>query len=359
MLSTKRRLTFRARRTFNAWADFQATAALVEAGKKILLKNPGVRPLERKELSRIRDYARSRFGSVGFAPWLEFYALFRGEFREGWIPANFFQTVAIRKLNGLPYGIGASRSLMTRILDTPMLPDRAHFVSGEWRDLSGAHLDRDKVPSLIFGDDAEVCVKVESTSRGRGVSFAHRDNLDLADIEGLGDLVVQSAIRHHPLFDEVSPRAVVTLRVSTGKLPGRPPFSVGSYLRCSLGEGRVVGESSLRVGIVDDDGRLAAFGSDPTWRRYTTHPETGAVLDGWQIPAYRKMVASCVELHDRLPQLGFIGWDVTLDEKGEVLIMEVNTGDPDIKFIEMSQGPTLRAFKLERYAATGRAVVPG
>jgi hypothetical protein len=300
-------------------------------------------------VSRIRDYAKDRFGSVGYAPWLEFYTLFRGGFREGWIPANFFQNVAMPKLNGPLREIGASRSLMTRVLDTPMLLDRAHFVSGEWRDLSGASVDRDKVPSLLFRDDAEVCVKVESTSRGRGVSFAHRDDFDLAALERLGDLVVQSVIRQHPLFDDLSPNAVVTLRVATGKLPGDPPFFVGSYLRCSLGKGRVVGESAVRVGIVDDDGTLAEFGSDPTWRRFTTHPETGAIFGGRQVPSYREMVASCIELHDRLPQLGFVGWDVTLDATGAVLLMEVNTSLPDIKFIEMSQGPTLRAFRMEQY----------
>jgi hypothetical protein len=350
MLSMKRRLTYRGRRAFNAWADFQAAAAVVAEGKRVLLKNPGVRPLERREVSDIRDYAKDRFGSVGYAPWLEFYTLFRGQFREGWIPANFFQHVAMPKLNGLHSEIGASRSLMTRIISTPMLPDRAHFVGGEWRDVSGAHVDRDKVLSLIFGDDPEVCVKVESTSRGRGVSFAHRDNTELADLERHGDLVVQSLIRQHPLFDDLSPNAVVTLRVMTGKLPGRAPFFIGSYLRCSLGKGRVVGESALRVAVLDDDGTLAEFGSDPTWRRYTTHPDTGAVLGGRQIPSYREMVTSCIELHDRIPQLSVIGWDVTLDEAGEILLMEVNTGHPDIKFIEMSQGPTLRAFELERYA---------
>jgi hypothetical protein len=45
-----------------------------------------------------------------------------------------------------------------------------------------------------------------------------------------------------------------------------------------------------------------------------------------------------------------IGWDVILDASGTVRLMEVNTGEPGIKFIEMSQGPTLRAFELERYA---------
>jgi hypothetical protein len=344
------RLALRGSRALNAWADFQRTAALVAKGKTQLLKSPGVRPLERREVARIRDYAKDRFGSAGYAPWLEFYTLFQGQFHAGWVPANFFHRIAIKKLNGACYEIGASRSLAATILRSPMFPDRAHFVSGEWRDPSGAHVQRDKALSLIFADDAEVCVKVESTSRGRGISFAHRDHTQLIDLERHGNLVVQSVIRQHPWFEELSPRGVATLHVLTGKLSGQEPFYVGSYLQCSLGEGRALGEYSLRIAVLDDHGTLAEFGSDPTWRRFTTHPETGAVIRGRLIPCFREMVASCVELHDRLPQLGLIGWDVTLDATGNVRMMEVNTGQPDIKLIEMSQGPTLRAFRMEQYA---------
>jgi hypothetical protein len=351
MQSIKRRLIFRGRRTFSALAEFEEAAVLVAKEKRGLLKNPGLALPGSRERARIRDYAKERFGSVGYAPWLEFYTIFRGRFHEGWVPANFFRLVAMPKLNGAHYHIGSSRSLMTRLVSTPMLPDLAHFVSGEWREPSGARIERDKLLSLIFAVGPEVCVKIENSSRGRGITFAHREQTDLAALERHGDLVVQSLIRQHPLFDDLSPNAVATLRVMTGKLPSRAPIFVGSYLRCGLGQRRAlrVG-STLRVGISHEDGTLAAFASDMTWRRHPAHPETGAAFEGWRIPSYHEMVASCLDLHDRLPQLGMIGWDVILDASGTVRLMEVNTGEPGIKFIEMSQGPTLRAFELERYA---------
>ena len=163
--------------------------------------------------------------------------------------------------------------------------------------------------------------------------------------------MVQSLIRQHPSFDELSPNAVATLRVMTGKLPGAAPIFVGSYFRCGLGPKRAIGEgSTLRVGIDPEDGTLAAFASDATWRRFEAHPDTGAAFGGWRIPSYREMVARCLDLHDRLPQLGMIGWDVILDASGTVRLMEVNTADPGIKYIEMTQGPTLGAFQLERFA---------
>ncbi len=350
MLNLKRRLIGKGNHLFSAWEEAQQAEAEVAKGMRGLLANPGVRPLDRRERTRIRAYARDRFGSAGYAPWLEFYTVFRGQFHDGWVPANFFRNIAIRRINGKHADIGDSRSLMTRLLGgTPLLPDCAHFVGGEWRDIAGAPIRRDDVPSLLFAEGPEICVKLESTRRGRGVSFAHRDGFDLGALERQGDLVVQSVIRQHPLFDEVSPSAVATLRVMTGKLPGQPPFRVGAYFRCSLGEGRAVTAHALRIAVLDDDGTLAEFGSDETWRRFTAHPETGAPVGGRQLPQFREMVASCLSLHERLPQLGIIGWDVTLDAAGAVRVMELNTGQPDIKFIEMSQGPTLGAFEVERY----------
>ena len=348
--SIARRLAYKGRRTFTDWVMHQETRAEVARASKGLLQNAEVRPLDRREVSRIRDYAREVFGSAGYAAWLEFYTLFRGEFHEGWVPANFFQTIAIRKINGPQFGVDASRSLVTRILATPLFPDLAHFVSGAWYDIAGVPVERDRVPQLIFAGGDEACVKAEHTFKGRGISFVRRDGFDLAAIERAGNLVVQSVIRQHPAFDALSPSAVATLRVMTGKLPGNAPFLVGTYLRCSLGKGRAVGESSLRIAVADADGTLAGFATDPTYRRHATHPETGAAFAGQRIPSFRDLVATCLELHERLPQLAVIGWDVILDAAGAVRLMEVNTGHPDVKFIEMSSGPSLRAFRVENYA---------
>jgi hypothetical protein len=351
MLSTKRRLTFKGRSVFSAWAEFQDAEAQVAKVKEGLLKNPGVRPLDRRETARIRDYARATFGSVGYAPWLEAYTVFRGAFHEGWIPENFLQKVAIQKINGLHKAVDASRSLMTRLVATPLLPDLAHFVGGEWREVCGAPLERGRVPEVIFANGDEVCVKTEASRKGRGTSFVTRAGFDLDALERTGNFVVQSLIRQHPFFDALSPRAVATLRVTTGKLPGAAPFLVGTFLRCGLGKARAVGDTSLRIAVSNADGALADFASDPDWRRMTAHPETGTVFAGLRIPSFGDLVARCVELHDRLPQIGLIGWDVILDSAGEVRLMEVNTGYPGMKLIEMSQGPSLRAFRLEQYAA--------
>ena len=187
-----------------------------------LLANPDVRPLASRDARRAREYASDVFGGSIYAPWLVFYATYRGEFLEGWVPDNFFQGVAVMRINGKYHRIDDSRSLFARLLGADELPDVAHFVSGEWRDPAGAPLDRGALDKVLFQRGDTVCVKVDASSRGRGVSILTRETFDPAAVEQHGNLVVQSFIRQCAFFREIFPGAVATLRITTGKIPGAP-----------------------------------------------------------------------------------------------------------------------------------------
>jgi hypothetical protein len=343
-------------RTF--FAD-QAVAlrAREEAGKSMkgLLADGTVALPRSGEVRRIRDYARSVLGSDAYFPWLHFYAAYRGAFLEGWIPDNLFQNVAVKHVNGAYHLADNARTLQRRLLQTPSLPDVAHHVNGEWRDVEGGIIKPSELASVLFQDGDEVCVKTQNSSKGRGVSFERRETFDPARVGSLGNFVVQRVILQNAFFEGIFPHAVATLRISTGMLPGARPHFVGSYLRVGRGRARAVGEGSLRVPVLDAAGRLGDFASDSTWRRFTHHPDTGFRFAGVEVPGFGAALAHCLDLHERLPQFGLVGWDVVLDRAGAVEVMEFNTGHPGIKFIEMSVGPTLKAFNMERYVNPARA----
>lgn len=355
MSNLRRRIIYKGRTVFDDQAAALRAREEVQREMAKLLANDGVAPLPDGEVRRIKDYARSVFGSEAYFPWLHFYAVYRGAFVEGWVPSNLFQDIAVKHVNGPYHMADNARTLQWRLLATPSLPDLAHHVSGEWREVSGELLAPSELRSTLFRDADEVCVKTQNSSRGRGVSFERRETFDLARVESLGNLVVQRVIRQSAFFDDIFPGAVATLRVSTGKLPASRPHFIGSYLRLGVGRARAVGEGSLRVPVLGLGGRLGDFASDAAWRRFTQHPDTGFRFAGAVVPGFDKAVAHCLELHDRLPQFGLIGWDVVLDQEGEVRLMELNTGHPGVKFVEMSVGPTLEAFRMEQHVRPARA----
>jgi hypothetical protein len=344
-----KRLVNRTRDKSRAKAFALWVAADVERHMARMLAAGEARPLPEREVGRIRDYAREVFGDVAYFPWLHFYSVWNGGFREGWVPEDYFQSVAIPQLNGAYHKICQARTLQRRLLGDDSMPDIAYFAGGEWFDLSGARVDRGCVRGMLFGDANEVCVKAEHTIWGRGVSFETRDSFDIDRVERQGNFAVQRVIRQADWFDPLSPAAVATIRIATGKLDGARPHLVGAFMRLGFGAARAIGKDSVEVPVVDAEGALAPYAIDDDWRRIPRHPETGQAFVGLRVPEYPRILAHCLALHDRLPQLGFIGWDVVLDESGAVKVMEFNTAHPETRLIEMALGPCFREFRLERY----------
>jgi hypothetical protein len=319
-----------------------------------LLAYGGVRPLPDRETRRIREYAREVFGSARHYPWLHFYAVYRGRFHEGWVPEDYFQSVAIPFLNGAYHKVCQARTLQRRLLGCASMPDLAHFAGGAWFDPEGERIDRARLREALFDGRDEVCVKTEHTIWGRGVSFETREGFDLGRVEAQGALVVQRVIRQADWFDALSPGAVATLRVATGRPEGAAPRLVGAFVRLGAGGSRVVGAGSLEAPILDAAGTLNPFALDDDWRRLPRHPATGVAFDGATVPEFGRMVAHCLRLHDRLPQFGFIGWDVVLGRDGEVEVMEFNTAHPETRLLEMALGPCFVDFRLERFRGMAR-----
>lgn len=349
-----KRIVDRAHRFTQAQSRARWVAWDVDRHMRKLLANGGRKPLPAAEVRRIRDYARATFGSEAHFPWLHFYAVYRGGFVEGWVPEDFVQGVAMPFLNGAYHKLCQARTLQWRLLGAESLPDLAHFVGGEWRDLDGALIPRDRVRDLFFADEQRVCLKTEQSIWGKGVSFATPETFDLAVIEAQGNLVVQRAIRQGEWFARIFPGAVTTLRVATGKLRGARPHLVGAFLRVPHGAAQNVDGNAYDLPILDAEGRLSSFALRQDWSRLSAHPDTGFRFEGEAVPDFAGAVAHCLALHDRLPQMGFIGWDVVLDETGRVQVMEFNTAHPETRLLEMSVGPCLVPFRLEQYR--GRAI---
>lgn len=349
-----KRLINRTRDRSRAKAFALWVASDVERHMARLLAAGDVRPLPEAEVRRIRDYAQDVFGDARYFPWLHFYAVWNGRFREGWVPEDYFQSVAIPQINGAFHKICQARTLQRRLIGDPSMPDIAYFVGGEWFDLDGARVPRAGVAGFLFGDANEVCIKAEETIWGRGVSFETREGFDLDRIERQGNFCVQRLIRQAEWFDQLSPAAVATVRIATGKIAGARPHVVGAFIRLGFGAARAIGRESVEAPILDAEGAINPFAVDVEWRRFTHHPETGLALDGLRIPEYRRMTEHCLGLHDRLPQFGYIGWDVVLDREGAIKVMEFNTAHPETRLIEMSLGPCFRDFGLERYRAATR-----
>jgi hypothetical protein len=333
-----------------AKAEADRTKLQVDRQVALLLRNAGVTDIAPAEVRRIRDYAAATFGDARYYPWLYFYSLYRGAFREGWIPPDFFHGVAIDHLNGAYRRICGARTLYHRLLRSDRVPDLLYCVKGRWTTPDGLPVAPAEVRDRLFAEASRVVVKLEASRKGYGVAVETADSFDAEAWQSRGNLVVQRFVEQSPQLAAIYPDAVATIRINTIMPDAGAPCVAGSYLRLGQQGARTVNAISIDVPVLDADGRLCAWANTVDWQRLPRHPDTGFVFDGATVAGYAAAARACVALHERLPQFGFIGWDVAIDSEGAPQVLEMNIGQPDVKVIEMSVGPCLTALQLERYA---------
>src|SRR5690625_3947039 len=69
-----------------------------EIRKKIISKN-GRMVVDQKLKKQIKDYCLYYFGSASYWPWLAVYTELRGEFKQGWIPDDYYRFTLLPKMN--------------------------------------------------------------------------------------------------------------------------------------------------------------------------------------------------------------------------------------------------------------------
>ncbi len=278
--------------------------------------------------------------------------MYRGEFKEGWIPDDYF---GMRVLPGLFRGyapLTARRTTPKRLFNSDAFPDLAYFINNRWFTSEFEPLAVADLVEHVFADSADVYLKMDRTSRGRGVSRLRRPEFPAAIGSLTEDAVVQRPIVQHDWFNQIYPDAVATLRVTTSYLDEKGPRYRAATLRLGYaGRTHVLVAKSLRWAATDRHGAMAHEALDETWTPQCKHPDSGFEFQGATIPYFEKAVDVCLGLHRRLPHEQIVGWDVGITNTGEIEIMEWNTGHPDIKFSEATVGPIFADCGFERFAS--------
>lgn len=71
-------------------------------------------------------------GSKQFAPWLYVYSAINEDFKEGWIPDNYYGRIVVPKLKGNYGKIANYNSLTSKLFYSSNFPVLAYFTNGLW-----------------------------------------------------------------------------------------------------------------------------------------------------------------------------------------------------------------------------------
>jgi hypothetical protein len=286
------------------------------------------------------EYANDVLGWENYAPWLYVYCAVAGCFKEGWIPDNYYGKIVVPKISGDYEEVSGLKPLTNKLFKTTLFPDIAYFINGLWFSKDFEPLPKSHLISILFEESEKVVFKLDNSLRGRGVYIFDENTLDLDKIPFLGNGVFQQYIQQHPFFEEFMPSSVATIRVTSVIDHNGNPAVRACFLRLGRSsDSHVQATSEVDISVNLETGKFQSWGYLANWLPIQKHPDTNVKFENKELPNIKECFSIVTELHKKLPFARAIGWDLIIDKKGDIKIMEWNAGHNDIKFSEATVGP--------------------
>jgi hypothetical protein len=298
------------------------------------------------------EYAVDVLGHRHFAPWLYVYSAMSGQFREGWIPDNFYGSAVAPTFMGWYGRLSSLKPLNNVLFAGDAFPDIASFVNGIFFDNARSAIASKDIKDLLFADQDRVVFKVDISKQGKAIYFFSRDSFSADKVTTLGNGLFQRFIRQHELFNDFAEKSVATLRIFTVVEDDGEVSVRACYLRLGTGEdSHVQPPSQVRVPIDLQSGAFDEKGYLASWLTTPVHPTSKVRFAGNFVPAFGACVATVTDLHKKVPYARCIGWDIAVDIDEKVKVMEWNAGHPGITFAEATQGACFRGLGWEKLKA--------
>jgi hypothetical protein len=321
------------------------------------LEKNNSRKLDKKLIYLCNDYAKDVFGDLRYADWLYVYASVAREFRTGWIPENYYKEYVVKELKGLHGQISDLRSANRLIFDSKSFPDIGSYVNGLFLDEKGFFLPDIQISRKLFENDSTIVFKQDGSEQGLGIYFFTSSTFDLDKVRQLGNGVFQSYVKQHPELAMFSSKSVSTLRITTVSTDLAEIQVRTSDMRVGgVGATHVESTSFVRIPVDVNSGHYLMPAYNVDWSISTNNSYGGKDFEGRQFPKFIEACELVLELHRKIPFVRCIGWDVVVDEEGEVKILEWNGLNNGIKFGEATQGPCFADLGWEEIWRINRAL---
>lgn len=311
--------------------------------------------ISKKLKNQCDAYAKDYLGSIQFAPWLYVYSAIQREFKEGWIPDNYYGKYIANGIDSSFGKVSSLKPLTNTLLRTDKLPDLLYINNGLFlKPETFEVISESEAINILFESNSSVIFKSNSSEQGIGVAFFNQETFNIAYVKKQTG-VFQKVIRQHEFFNRIFPHPGATIRITTALDSKGKSRTRSAYLR--LGRSNqpkksihVQASTLVKTAIDIDSGELYTRGYMPDWSSTLSHPDTGVSFEGLVIPAFEKACSVVEQLHNNYPFVQCIGWDVSINDKEEIEIMEWNGLHNDIKFSEAVHGPCFKDL-LERSLA--------
>jgi len=315
---------------------------LAHKDRKRVIKRKGKSVVNREVKKAIKEYARERFGSKAYWPYLAYYTEMRGEFVKGWIPDDYFTTVVEIKLNPRIYSnISGVKTYDHRLFGDFAVRPLFLFIKGLLYDADLNLVKESQLKDILSDHDGELVLKEEFGYGGKQVRMIHSSEFKPEQLRRGTNYVIQPYIKQHKILSDLYPDSVNTFRVaSLFKNDGSIDIKF-VILRFGVDGVKVDNMSSGGQCIyIDPSGKPSRLAYDNLGLAVgERHQNTGYVYSDLKIPMFNDIVESCRTAHLKYPYVGVVGWDVCIDEHGKPKLLEWNAYNSLYAWVDALYGP--------------------
>lgn len=133
-------------------------------------------------------------------------------------------------------------------------------------------------------------------------------------------VLVEEYVLQHSKMNELFHYSVNTLRIVSAYKNGKTTILFRSI---RIGNGKNVVDNFNHGGmysVVNEKGIIEKPAIDKNGVIYTEHPVTKTEIVGFQIPYFKEAIAMVKEAAKVVPEVGLVGFDIAITEKGPVMI---------------------------------------
>lgn len=301
-------------------------------------------PLSKEELKQVLVI----WGSVGLTPALiNDYRIFKKVcgFDPKFLPSSLYHPLLTKSLNpnkfSLLYENKAFFDLILKDLKRPLTIVKnieGNFFNGEFLPIS-----KNQAIQKILNEGKVIIKPIIGSSGGQGVKLINSEKFSKDEIKKtlenyFKNYIIQELIFQHEdtkIFNESS---VNTLRITSLFLNGRTTILFVLLMVGSAGQIADNSAGSLRI-KVNKDGRLDKTAFNKNLVKFEKS-ENGVFFQNRKITHYQKCIDLVLDNHSRyFPMCGILGWDLAINNKGEAIVIEVNTRVPGIRTGQICCGP--------------------
>lgn len=312
--------------------------------------------LTEEQIKEVDSYFMKYYGHKIPYDWHRLYQSYTGVFCENYFPEILFSTLLEPYTN--PYHIAEfldDKNLLPvlfRGIDGLHIPTTyVSSVKGRLQDGQGGMLSENQAFSLLSNIGLCVIKKTIETSSGRDVQLCNLKNgIDLKTGKALSevlrcfgkDYVVQEMIHQNPSLAALCGSSVNTFRVMT--------YICNEQINVcpiALRLGRAGAEKDnihyggITVGVNTKNMTLKPVAFSEYGEKYYTHPDSHVKFDGYKLGGVKNIMSIAIKLHERIPYMGILSWDLTIDEEGQVVIIEMNSTGQSAWFPQFVNGESL------------------